>query len=61
MGYSFLEWALPIKMSPCKEKSRGGEFKWGHVVYDMAAKYERENPGVKLALLEGSDRRNSHH
>jgi palmitoyltransferase len=54
MGESPIEWLLPIKMSPCKKKSRSGEFRWGEVVYDMARKYQKENPGTRLALLEGT-------
>lgn len=53
MGNGPLEWLLPFKMSPSRERSRGGEFRWGEVIYDMAAKYERENPGARLAILEG--------
>lgn len=54
MGTKFIDWLLPIKQSPCKQKSRRGEFEWGEVVYDMARKYEADNPGSRLALLEGS-------
>lgn len=54
MGESPIEWFLPLKMSPCKKKSRSGEFRWGEVVYDMARKYQKENPGTRLALLEGT-------
>jgi palmitoyltransferase len=53
MGRSPLDWFLPLRHSPCTQKDRGGEHKWGFVVYDMAAKYEKENPGARLALLEG--------
>lgn len=54
MGTTFLDWVLPIKQSPCKQRSRRGEFEWGEVVYDMARKYEADNPGTRVALLEGS-------
>ncbi|KAH7091644.1 DHHC palmitoyltransferase-domain-containing protein [Paraphoma chrysanthemicola] len=53
MGASFLQWVLPIQHSPSKKRSRSGEFRWGEVVYDMAKKYQRDNPGARLALLEG--------
>jgi palmitoyltransferase len=53
MGESVVDWFLPIRNSPCKQKSRTGEFRWGHVVYDMARKYQKDNPGAQLALLEG--------
>lgn len=53
MGTSVVDWFLPLKQSPCKQRSRRGEFVWGGVVYDMAEQYEKQNPGVKLALLEG--------
>jgi palmitoyltransferase len=53
MGSSPLDWFLPLKHSPCKQKSRSGEFRWGEVVYEMAAKYQKDNPGAELALLEG--------
>jgi palmitoyltransferase len=53
MGTSPLDWLLPVKNSPSKKRSRSGEFRWGEVVYDMAKKYERDNPGARLALLEG--------
>lgn len=51
MGDGPLQWFLPFKMSPCKKRTRVGEYKWGEVVYDMARKYEEDNPGVRLALL----------
>lgn len=54
MGTSVIDWFLPFKQSPCKQKSRRGEFEWGEVVYDMARKYEADNPGTKVALLEGT-------
>lgn len=54
MGNSFIDWFLPIKQSPCKQRSQGGEFEWGGVVYDMAKKYEADNLGTRLALLEGA-------
>ena len=53
MGESPLDWFLPLRHSPCKQKSRSGEFGWGEVVYDMAKKYQKDNPGAQLALLEG--------
>lgn len=53
MGESVLDWFLPLKNSPCKQKSRSGEFRWGELVYDMAQKYQKDNPGAQLALLEG--------
>ncbi|KAH8725453.1 palmitoyltransferase PFA5 [Phaeosphaeriaceae sp. PMI808] len=53
MGDKPLDWFLPLKHSPCKYKSRSGEFRWGEVVYDMARKYQKDNPGLRLALLEG--------
>jgi palmitoyltransferase len=52
MGNSFVDWILPLKYSPCLQKTRRGEFRWGEVVYDMARKYEKENPGARLAVLE---------
>ncbi|KAF2818367.1 palmitoyltransferas-like protein pfa5 [Ophiobolus disseminans] len=52
MGESPLEWFLPLKNSPWKQKSRRGEFRWGEVVYDMAKKFEKDNPGARLAILE---------
>lgn len=51
MGRNPIDWFLPIKMSPCKEKSHKGEFEWGEVVYDMAKQYEKANPGTRLAIL----------
>ncbi|KAF1941390.1 zf-DHHC-domain-containing protein [Clathrospora elynae] len=54
MGNSAIDWFLPFKQSPCKQKSRKGEFEWGEVVYDMARKYEADNPDTQLALLEGT-------
>ncbi|KAI8938141.1 hypothetical protein NX059_005807 [Plenodomus lindquistii] len=53
MGTSVIDWFLPLKQSPCRQKSRSGEFAWGAVVYDMAEQYEKQNPGTKLAILEG--------
>ena len=53
MGNSLIDWFLPIKHSPCKQKGRSGEFRWGEVVYEMAAKYQHDHPGTQLALLEG--------
>jgi palmitoyltransferase len=53
MGKSPLDWFLPLRHSPCKQKTRSGEFRWGAVVYDMAKKYQRDNPGAQLAILEG--------
>jgi palmitoyltransferase len=53
MGNNPVEWFLPFKHSPCKQKGRSGEFRWGEVVYEMATKYEKEHPGTQLALLEG--------
>ncbi|KAF1849171.1 palmitoyltransferase PFA5 [Cucurbitaria berberidis CBS 394.84] len=53
MGNSFIDWILPFRQSPCKQRSHRGEFEWGEVVYDMAKKYEADNPGTRLALLEG--------
>jgi palmitoyltransferase len=52
MGTSFVDWILPLKYSPCVQKTRRGEFRWGEVVYDMARKYEKEHPGARLAVLE---------
>lgn len=54
MGVSVIDWILPVKQSPCKQRSRRGEYEWGEVVYDMARKYEADNPGTRLALLEGT-------
>jgi palmitoyltransferase len=54
MGTSVVDWFLPFKQSPCKQRSRRGEFEWGEVVFDMARTFEANNPGAKLALLEGS-------
>lgn len=54
MGHSIVDWLLPLKQSPCKQRSQRGEFEWGGVVYDMAKKYEADNPGIRLALLEGA-------
>jgi palmitoyltransferase len=54
MGTNIIDWILPLKQSPCKTRSRRGEFEWGEVVYDMARKYEADNPGTRLALLEGT-------
>lgn len=54
MGDSVIDWFLPIKQSPCKKRSRQGEFEWGEVVFDMARQYERDNPEIRLALLEGA-------
>ena len=54
MGTSVIDWFLPVKQSPCKQRSRRGEFEWGEVVYDMARKYEADHPGTRLALLEGT-------
>lgn len=51
MGANVFEWLTPIKHSPYKQKSHRGEFEWGELVYDMAKQYERQNPGVKLAIL----------
>lgn len=53
MGRTPLDYFLPLRHSPSTQKDRSGEHKWGFVVYDMAAKYEKENPGAQLALLEG--------
>lgn len=53
MGESPLDWFLPLRHSPCKQRSRSGEFRWGEVVYDMASKYQKDNPGAQLAILEG--------
>jgi len=52
MGESVLDWFSPLKNSPCTQKTRRGEFRWGEVVYDMARKYEKEHPGARLALSE---------
>ncbi|EOA84501.1 uncharacterized protein SETTUDRAFT_163432 [Exserohilum turcica Et28A] len=57
MGNSIIDWLLPLRQSPCKEKSHTGEFAWGEVVYDMARMYEEKNPGSRLALLHGSSKR----
>lgn len=51
MGNSVFDWLTPISYSPYKRKSHRGEFEWGELVYDMAKQYERQNSGVKLALL----------
>ena len=51
MGNNVFDWFTPIKHSPYKQKGHRGEFEWGELVYDMAKQYERQNPGVKLALL----------
>jgi len=53
MGTNMIDWLLPFRQSPCKQRSHRGEFEWGEVVYDMARMYEKKT-GVKLALLEGS-------
>lgn len=53
MGNNPIDWFLPIKQSPCKQRTRRGEFEWGEVVFDMARKYEADNPGARLALLDG--------
>jgi palmitoyltransferase len=53
MGKTPFDWFLPLRHSPCKQKSRSGEFRWGEVVYDMAKKYQKDNPGAQLAILEG--------
>ncbi|KAL6705688.1 palmitoyltransferase pfa5 [Coniothyrium glycines] len=53
MGTNVIDWFLPLRQSPCKQRGRHGEFTWGEVVYDMARKYEADNPGTHLALLEG--------
>lgn len=57
MGHGILDWLLPFKQSPCKNRSHRGEFAWGEVVYDMARMYEEKHPEVRLALLHGSSRR----
>lgn len=54
MGLRVPDWFLPMKHSPSKQRSQRGEFQWGEVVYDMAKQYEAQNPGTKLAILEGS-------
>lgn len=51
MGGNMLDWLTPIRHSPYKRKSHRGEFEWGELVYDMAKQYEKDNPGVHLALL----------
>jgi palmitoyltransferase len=53
MGNTPLDWFLPLRHSPCTKKERSGEHNWGYVVYDMAQKYEKDNPGAQLTLLEG--------
>ncbi|KAF1838198.1 palmitoyltransferase PFA5 [Decorospora gaudefroyi] len=53
MGKNVVDWFLPIRQSPCKQKSRRGEFEWAELVYDMARTYEANNPGIRLAILEG--------
>ncbi|KAH9869836.1 hypothetical protein IAQ61_007049 [Plenodomus lingam] len=53
MGTKVLDWFLPLKQSPCTQRSRKGEFAWGELIYDMAQQYEKQNPGIKLAILEG--------
>jgi palmitoyltransferase len=53
MGLTPIDWFLPLRHSPCKQRDRSGEFRWGEVVYDMATKYQKDNPGAQLALLEG--------
>ncbi|KAK1918134.1 hypothetical protein P3342_000854 [Pyrenophora teres f. teres] len=55
MGTNMIDWFLPFRQSPCKERSHRGEFEWGEVVYDMARMYEKKTD-VRLALLEGSKR-----
>ncbi|KAF7455335.1 Palmitoyltransferase [Pyrenophora tritici-repentis] len=55
MGNNIIDWFLPFRQSPCKQRSHQGEFEWGEVVYDMARMYEKKT-GVRLALLEGSQR-----
>ncbi|XP_014559640.1 hypothetical protein COCVIDRAFT_35151 [Bipolaris victoriae FI3] len=57
MGDGILDWLLPFKQSPCKNRSHRGEFAWGEVVYDMARAYEEKHPEARLALLHGSSRR----
>jgi palmitoyltransferase len=54
MGENILDWLLPLRQSPCKQKSRRGEFEWGEVVYDMAKMYEEKHPGTNLAILDES-------
>ena len=54
MGTHFIDWILPFKHSPCKRRTRRGEFEWGEVVYDMARRYEADNPGIRLAILDGT-------
>jgi palmitoyltransferase len=54
MGANILEWLLPLRQSPCKQKSHKGEFEWGEVVYDMARMYEEKHPGTSLAILDES-------
>jgi palmitoyltransferase len=56
MGNSVVDWFLPLRQSPCKQRSRSGEFEWGEVVYDMARYFEAKNAGAKVALLEGKRR-----
>jgi palmitoyltransferase len=51
MGDRVIDWFNPFKLSPCKQKTHQGEFQWGGVVYDMAKKYEEDNPGTQLAIL----------
>ncbi|KAF3033627.1 palmitoyltransferase pfa5 [Didymella heteroderae] len=51
MGKNVVDWFTPIKHSPYKQRNHRGEFEWGELVYDMARQYERQNPGVKLAIL----------
>lgn len=53
MGTNVIDWLLPLRQSPCKQRSHRGEFEWGEVVYDMARMYEKKT-GVRLALLEGT-------
>ncbi|KAI4611757.1 hypothetical protein J4E83_008008 [Alternaria metachromatica] len=56
MGNSIIDWLLPFRQSPCKQKSHRGEFEWGEVVYDMAKMYEKKNPGASLAILDETRR-----
>jgi palmitoyltransferase len=56
MGENIIDWLLPFRQSPCKQKSHRGEFEWGEVVYDMAKMYEDKYPGTSLAILDKSGR-----
>lgn len=57
MGNSILDW-FTFKMSPCTvHEDVRGEYGWSEEVLEMAADWERNNPGRRITLL--SDRRKS--